>query len=111
MNDPNKPNEEPRRVSQPSQNPPVQAPGNPPSEYERNVPHNPDPSVAMTADKGEGSYEGTRKYQEGYKKFSQQTSPDDARKKAEKIDTNDPSLKQAEQRGKSAGRVSAPSIH
>jgi hypothetical protein len=81
MNDPKKPNEEP---------------GQP---------------IAKTGKKGEGSYEGTKKYQEGYQKFSQQTSPEDARKRAEKIDPNDPSLKEAEKRGKEAGeRLSSPSV-
>lgn len=115
MNDPKKPNEEPRRVSQPDempgQTPPMEAPSRPGIEYEKNVPHEPGQPIAMTGDKGEGSYTGTKKYQEGYKKFSQQTSPEDARKKAAKIDPNDPSLKEAEQRGKDAGRVTSPSIH
>jgi len=65
----------------------------------------------MTGEKGEGSHQGTRKYREGYEKFSQKTSPEDARRMAEKIDPNDPALKQAEQRGKEAGRAPAPSIH
>ena len=108
MNDPKNPNEEPQRVSQPEkQTPPMEAP-------EKTVPHESGQPVAMTGESGEGSYEGTRKYREGYDKFSQKTSPDDAQKKAEKIDPNDPSLKQAEQRGKSGGtggRISAPSIH
>lgn len=107
MNDPKKPNEEPRRVSQPEQ-PGQTKPG---TEYEKNVPHEHGQPVAMTGDKGEGSYTGTKQYQEGYKKFSQKTSPEDARKKAEKIDPNDPQLREAEQRGKDAGRTTSPSIH
>lgn len=110
MNDPNKPNE-PQRVSNPEQTPPMETPPMPATEYEKNVPHAPDQSTAMSQSGkgGEGSYEGTKQYQEGYKKFSQQTSPNDAIQKANKINPNDPSLKQAEQQGKQ--RVSAPSIH
>jgi hypothetical protein len=118
LNDPKKPMEEPQRVSNPNPNtPPMEAPSRPQTEYEKNVPHSPDQSVAMKNDgKGEGSYEGTKQYQDGYKKFSEETSPDDAVKKAEQINPNDPSLKQAEQRGKSSnggtgGRISVPSIH
>jgi hypothetical protein len=114
MNDPKKPGEEPQRVSQPDempgQTPPMQAPARP-AEYEKNVPHEPGQPIAHTGTVGEGSYEGTRKYREGYEKFSRQTSPDEARRKAEQINPDDPSLKQAEQRGKDAARISAPSIH
>lgn len=105
MNDPNK--QQPQRVSNPT---PEQPPA--PSEYEKNVPHAPEQPVAISksAKGGEGSYEGTKQYQQGYEKFAKQTSPDDAVKTATEINPNDPSLKQAEQRGKS-GRTSSPSIH
>jgi len=106
MNDPKNPGEEPKRVSNPDEVPNKESP----SEFEKNVPRTSEP-ISMSGEAGEGSYEGTRKYREGYDKFSQKTSPEDAQKKAEKIDTNDASLKQAEQRGKNAGRISAPSIH
>lgn len=111
MNDPKKnPGQEPQRVSSPNEMP---SQSKPPTEFEKNVPHG-DTPVSMSGKGGEGSYEGTKKYREGYDKFAQQTSPEDAQKKAEKIDANDASLKQAEQRGKNGGtggRISAPSIH
>ncbi len=120
MNDPKKPTPEPQRVSHPNPNtPPMEAPPRPQTEYEKNVPHNPDPSVAVSKSgkSGEGSYEGTKQYQAGYDEFAQQTSPDDALKKAKAIDVDDPSLKQAEERARTShnggpgGRISAPSIH
>lgn len=113
MNDPNKPTPEPQRVSNPNPNtPPMEAPPRPQTEYEKNVPHNPDQSVAVSKSGkgGEGSYEGTKQYQEGYDSFARQTSPEDALKKAREINPDDPSLEQAEQRAR-AGRVSAPSVH
>jgi hypothetical protein len=126
MNDPKKPTEEPRRTSQPNelpgQTPPMEAPPRPGTEYERNVPHNPDQSVAKTGEGGEGSYKGTRQYQEGYEQFSRDTSPDDAMRKASEIDPDDPELLKAARVGKTSsesskknggtgGRISAPSIH
>jgi len=113
MNDPSKPNQEPRRVSQPNQpsqpqkTKPVEAPG---SEYEKEVPHSGEPPVAHTGKFGEGSYEGTREYAEGYEEFARSTSPDESVKKGQEIDPNDPVLKEAEERAKSA-RVSSTSIH
>ena len=120
MNDPNKPNEEPRRVSNPNpQTPPIEEPPMPGTEYEKNVPHQPEPSTAVSksGEAGEGSYQGTRQYLEGYEKFAEKTSPENALKKAKEIDSADPSLKQAEKSGRIAqnggtgGRISAPSIH
>lgn len=115
MNDPKKQPQEPQRVSNPQQQPaPMQTPPNPQTEFEKSVPHSDDPSIAMSGESGEGSYKGTKQYNEGYKKFSKDTSPEDAIKKANEINPNEPSLKQAEQRGKNGGtggRISAPSIH
>ncbi len=76
--------------------------------------------VAMSGDKGEGSYKGTQQYKEGYEKFSKEVSPDGAMQKAKQIDPDQQDLKQAEQQGKTGkttenggtgGRISAPSIH
>jgi hypothetical protein len=116
VNDPKK-QPEPQRVSNPQQEPPMEAPQNPQTEYEKSVPHSTEKttlSVSQDGKGGEGSYQGTKQYQDGYKKFSKETSPDDAMKKANDINPNDASLKQAEQRGKNGGtggRISAPSIH
>lgn len=106
-------NEPKKQEPQQPENPQTRTPSNPTSEFEKNIPHNDDNTVAMSQEgvSGEGSYRGTKQYQDGYKKFSQQTSPDDAVKKATKIDPNDPSLEQAERQGKGAGRASAPSVH
>lgn len=146
MNDPKKqPQEEPRRTSQPSpgEQPmtPMEAPSSPNTEFEKQVPHqgnapiagasersipgpNPrlagadSPAIAKTGKVGEGSYEGTRQYDEGIEAFSKKNPVEQSMKDAKKIDTNDPSLKKAEQVGKSKqanvtseGRTSSASIH
>jgi hypothetical protein len=67
-------------------------------------------AVSKSGKGGEGSYEGTKKYQEGFEKFAEDTSADEAVKKAGEINPDDASLKKAEQRGKD-GRTSAHSIH
>lgn len=123
MSDPKTP-QEPRRVSQPGQTPgqepneipggtpPVEAPSTPQTEYEKHVPHSPNQPVAHTGKSGEGSYEGTRKYAEGYDEFARTTTPDTAVAKAKKIDPDDPSLRKAEERAKHAAeRTSSSSIH
>jgi hypothetical protein len=67
-------------------------------------------AIARKGKYGEGSYEGTREYAEGYEEFAQSTSPDESVEKGKKIDTNDPALKEAEERAK-RGRTSSTSIH
>ncbi|MGZ3420875.1 MAG: hypothetical protein ACXVEE_23565 [Polyangiales bacterium] len=112
MNDPKQPNQEPRRVSnpQPSQPPPIETPSAPQTEYEKEVPHSPNQPVAKTGTKGEGSYEGTRQYDEGLEKFTETHSNEETIQAAKKIDPNDPALKQAEKKARE-GRVSSSSIH
>lgn len=117
MADPKMPDPEPRRVSQPGKTrpdetpTPVEAPKQP-SEWEKEVPHTGSQPVALTGRYGEGNYEATREYAEGYEEFASQTTPDESVRKGKKIDPDDPALKEAEQRGKRAeARPSAPSIH
>lgn len=118
MNDPKNPNQEPRRTSQPQQpgnEPPMEAPTSPATEFEKNVPHpGANQPVAKAGESGEGSYKGTEQYTEGYKKFAQQTSPDEALKKAKQIDPNDPKLREANEKGKAKAsdveRASSPSL-
>lgn len=115
MNDPKTPNQEPRRTSQPGKktNEPRETPGTkaaPATEYEKDVPHTGEQPVAYTGKSGEGSYEGTREYSEGYEEFASHTSAEESVEKGKKIDPNEPSLKDAEQRAKRGqARVSRPS--
>ncbi len=109
MADPKTP--EPRRVSQPEESRPDETP-KPPSEWEKEVPHTGSQPVARTGRYGEGNYEATREYAEGYEEFASHTTPDESVRKGKEIDPDEPSLKDAEQRGKRAeARPSAPSIH
>jgi hypothetical protein len=112
MNDPKTPTEEPRRVSnpQPGETPPMEAPSTPQTEYEKEVPHSPNQPVAKMGKTGEGSYEGTKQYDEGLEKFTETHSNEDTIKTAKKIDVDDPALKKAEKKARE-GRVSSSSIH
>jgi hypothetical protein len=113
MNDPKTPSQEPRRVSnpQPGEAPPMEAPPQgPQTEYEKEVPHSPNQPVAKMGGKGEGSYEGTKQYDEGLEKFSETNSNEDTIKRAKSIDVDDPALKKAEKKARE-GRVSSASIH
>ena len=117
MNDPNKKPEEPRRVSnpQPGETPPMQAPpATPGTEYEKNVPHTKNEPIAISreaGEKGEGSYKGTRQYDEGLENFSKKHSSDESVKKAKQINPDDAQLKQAEKKAKEGPRISSPSVH
>jgi len=123
MNDPKKqPQEEPRRTSQPNpgEQPmtPMEAPSTPNTEFEKQVPHQGNMPIAKTGKVGEGSYEGTRQYDEGLEEFSKKSSPEQSVQQAKKIDPDDPELKRAEQIGKSKQanmsserRTSSASIH
>ena len=124
--DPNKKPTEPQRTSQPQPGEtPMEAPQQPNTEYERNVPHEGNEPIARTATSGEGSYEGTQKYDNGIDQFSKQHSVQESIEAGRKIDTNDPELKAAEEKGKAPakaggerkpamapdqGRTSTPSI-
>ena len=151
MQEPKKePQEEPRRTSQPNpgQQPmtPMEPPTAPGTEYEKQVPHQgnqpiaessassnsgPNPrltgadsrAIGKMGQSGEGSYEGTRDYDEGLEKFTQSHPPDESVRKGKQIDPNDPELAKAEAIGKSKqanvahegrksgdGRASAPSV-
>jgi len=121
--DPTKKPEEPRPSqpqAPPPQTPPNEAPETPNTEYEREVPHTGSQPIARTADGGEGSYEGTRQYDEGLEQFTQEHSPDESLREASEIDPDDPELVRALEEGKrprpskpqiepDAGRRSAPS--
>ena len=102
MTDPKKPME-PQRTSQP-QTPPDETPSHPGTEYEKNVPHTPEQPVAMSGESGEGSYQGTREYLEGYERFSESHSPEETVREAKKINPDDPKLKEAEPVCDEAGR-------
>jgi hypothetical protein len=100
---PTNPDQEPRRTAppeQPGQTPPNEAPPSPATEYEKHVPHDPNQPVARAGTVGEGSYEGTRAYDDGLEQFSKDVSPEEAVQRARKIDVDDPELKDAERRGK-----------
>jgi hypothetical protein len=140
INDPNKKPIEPQRTSQPNpqEQPmtPMEAPGTPSTEYEKQVPHqgnrpiahgggaamptssprgSSSDAVSRTGKSGEGSYEGTRDYDDGLAKFSKEHSPEESVERGKKIDPNDPELKRAEEAGKRKGmdgqRRSSPSVH
>lgn len=122
--DPKNP-EQPRRTSQPTPqqpdqpSPPMEAPGNPNTEYERQVPHEGNQPIARTATGGEGSYEGTQRYDNGMDQFSKQHSLEDSIADAKQIDTSDPALGKAEKQAKQGPakgkadkeRASIPSVH
>jgi hypothetical protein len=111
---PMQPNQQPQRTSQPmqpGQTPPNETPASPDTEYERNVPHTTDQPVAQTGKHGEGSYEGTKQYDQGLEEFGKKNPPDESVRRGKQIDTDDPALREAEKRAKAGdtGRVSTPS--
>jgi hypothetical protein len=124
--DPKHKPEEPQRTSQPHPGEtPIEAPDQPDTEYERNVPHQGSEPIAHMGTSGEGSYEGTKQYDDGLDAFSKQHSVDESIEAGRKIDTNDPALKAAEEKGKAPmkrggdrkptmqpdeGRASTPSV-
>lgn len=118
MNDPNKKPLEPQRTSQPTPDQPpnpMEAPATPNTEYEHQVPHEGNQPIARTAKGGgEGSYEGTRQYDDGLAAFTKTHSVDQSIREGKQIDTSDPELKNAEKIGKAKGtdqeRRSSPSI-
>lgn len=107
--DPNQKPQEPQRTSQPTQPnqppPPMEMPGQPNTEYEKQVPHEGNQPIARVGEGGEGSYEGTQKYDNGLDQFSKQNSPEQSFEKGRKIDVDDPALKQAEQAGKQPAKT------
>jgi hypothetical protein len=124
--DPNQKPTEPQRTSQPQPGEkPMEAPQQPNTEYERNVPHQGNEPIAHTGKSGEGSYEGTKQYDDGLDAFTKNHPVDESIEAGKKIDVNDPSLKAAEEKGKAPaksggerkptmspdqGRTSSPSI-
>ncbi len=127
--DPNQKPTEPQRTSQPQQpgeTPmPVESPPQPGTEYERNVPHQGNEPIAHTGKGGEGSYEGTKQYDDGLDAFTKKHPVEESIESGRKIDMNDPTLKAAEEKGKAPaksggdrkpaiapdqGRASSPSV-
>ena len=109
------PQEEPRRTSQPDADPqpmtPMEPPSAPGTEFEKKVPHQGNQPIARSdaARSGEGSYEGTRRYDEGLERFSEEKPVEESLRDARSIDTEDPELKRAEKIGKSKSAESRPS--
>jgi hypothetical protein len=77
------------------------------------TPPNPPPgneAIAKRGKYGEGSYEATRRYDDGLEQFSKSHPVDESMKDAKKIDTDDEELKRAERKAKEGPRPSAPSV-
>lgn len=106
---PRPPQTEPQHVSNPPNTPPLEAPSTPKTEYENEVPHSGNEPIAKLGKTGEGSYEGTRQYDEGLEQFTEGHDPDASSDDARKIDPDDPELKRAERRAKDGPRPSSPS--
>jgi hypothetical protein len=57
-------------------------------------------AIARTGTVGEGSYEATRAYEEGFQEFSEVHSAEESIADADEIDLDDPELARAEKAGK-----------